>query len=64
MTIAQSHALLLEEMCKLHVHLTDKLVTDVEHIETIFTNLLAFQADMEEDLTTFHDKFQFMEANI
>ena len=40
MTIAQSHALLIEEMHKLYVHLMDKLSAQSEHIKTISTNLL------------------------
>ena len=56
-TIAQSHVLLLEVMCKLHVHIIDKLFTHSEHIETISIGLFAFKADMERDLTTFHDRF-------
>ena len=51
-------------MHKLHVHLTDWLTTHSKHIETISINLLTFRADMECGLTTFHDRFQSMEANI
>ena len=64
MTIAQSHALLLKEMCRLHIHLTDKLTAQFEHIEIISIDLLVFKMDVEYDFTSFHDKFQTMEANI
>ena len=64
MSVVQSHALLLEEMRKLHVHLTDKLTTHFECIKTTFIDLLTFRANMEWHLTSFHDRFQSMETNI
>ena len=64
MIISQSHALLLEEMCSLHLYLTNKLTAQFERIDTIFLNMQAFSADMEKDITSFHDQFQIMEANV
>ena len=64
MTMVQSHALLLKDVCKLHVHLTNRLIALFEHIEIVSTNLLAFKMDMERDFFFFHICFQTMEANI
>ena len=58
------HAFLLEEMCRLHVHLTSKLTTQFKHIETISTDLSTFKMDIERDFTYFHDHFQTTKANI
>ena len=51
-------------MWKLHIHLTNNLVAQSEHIKTISTNLLTFKLDMERDFTFFHDQFQVVKANI
>ena len=64
MTIGQSHALLLEEMHSLHIHLTNKLSTQFKHIDAISSDMLAFRANMERDFSSFHDLFLAMEANI
>ena len=64
MTISQSHALFLEEMHSLHLHLTTKLTAQFECIDTISSNMLAFREDMERDFSSFHDQFQAMEANV
>ena len=62
--VTQSHTLLLEEMHKFHVHFIDKLATHSELIETVSIDLLTFWADIERDLTSFHNRFLSMEANI
>ena len=55
--VSQSHALLLEEMCSLHLHLTNKLTAQSKHIDTISSDMLAFKANMERDFCSFHDQF-------
>ena len=64
MTIDKSHAFLLKEMHRLHVHLMDKLMTQLECIKTISIDLLAFKMDMERDFSSFHDLFQSIKANV
>ena len=53
MIVAQSHALLLKEMRKVHVHIIDKPITKLKCIETILTNLLVLKMDIERDFTSF-----------
>ena len=64
MTISQSHAFLLKEMLNLQLHLTNKLIAQFDRINTISSDTLAFQVDIERDFSSFHDRFQVIKANV